>query len=159
MEKIESFKVNHLNLLRGVYVSRVDDYDGHKVTTIDIRVCRPYVDVTIPSPVLHTIEHLGATFLRKMSSLDKSVIYFGPMGCQTGFYLVLSGTYTSYEVLPALKEMFKYISNFEGPLPGGTEEECGNCHFHDIRRARSVSHRFYNEILLNPGKRNLNYPK
>lgn len=91
MENIESFKVNHLELHRGVYVSRVDDYDGHKITTIDIRVCRPYEDAPLPMPAMHTIEHLGATFLRKMSSLDNDVIYFGPMGCQTGFYLILNG--------------------------------------------------------------------
>lgn len=159
MEKIESFKVNHLDLHRGVYVSRFDDYGGHKVTTIDIRVCRPYEDATMPAPAIHTIEHLGASFLRQMSSLDKNIIYFGPMGCQTGFYLVLSGAFTSHEVLPAIKEMFKYIANFEGSLPGGTEQECGNCYFHDLRRARKIAHKFFNEILINPGIRNLNYPK
>lgn len=159
MKNIESFNVNHLNLRRGVYVSRVDDYNGYKVTTIDIRVCRPYEDSVLPVAAMHTIEHLGATFMREMSSLDKEVIYFGPMGCQTGFYLVVSGEHKSHEVLPAVKEMFKYISNFEGSLPGGTEKECGNCYSHDLKCARNIAHKFFNEILINPKIRNLNYPK
>lgn len=159
MENIESFKVNHLELHRGLYVSRVDNYDGHKTTTIDIRVCRPYEDAPLPMPAMHTIEHLGATFLRKMSSLDNDVIYFGPMGCQTGFYLILNGEYKSFEILPAVKEMFKYIANFEGALPGGTEKECGNCYSHDLKCARTIAHKFFNDILINPGIRNLNYQK
>lgn len=159
MEKIDSFKIDHLDLHRGVYVSRSDVFGENTVTTIDIRVCRPYEDVVMCTPAIHTIEHIGATFLRTMSSLDKDIIYFGPMGCQTGFYMILNGKFSSCEVLPAVKEMFKYISTFEGDIPGASEKECGNCYSHDLSGARKISHKFFNEVLSQAGFRNLNYQR
>lgn len=158
MHKIESFKVNHLELRRGVYISRKDTYGENKVTTVDIRVCKPYDDQPMPDAAMHTIEHIGATFFRMMSSVDKDTIYFGPMGCHTGFYLILNGDYTSHNVLPAVKAMFKYVATFEGPIPGATEKECGNYNLNDLKDARRIAHKFLNETLIYADAKNLNYP-
>lgn len=126
MEKIESFKINHLQLKPGVYVSRVDEVGDLKVTTYDLRMMQPYKDPVMDTGSIHTIEHLGATWLRN-SGFANNVIYFGPMGCRTGFYLILSGSWSSREIVPLVKEMFEFISTYEGEIPGATPHDCGNC--------------------------------
>ncbi len=125
MEKIASFQVNHLNLLPGLYTSRIDRSGGTAVTTFDLRMTAPNREPVLDQPALHTIEHLGATFLRNSARKDE-VVYFGPMGCRTGFYLLLFGEHTPEDVFPLVLEMCDFILAFEGEIPGAKPEECGN---------------------------------
>lgn len=158
MEQIKSFQIDHTKLQRGLYVARQDKMDGHTVTTFDIRVCRPYFEQTMDAPAIHTIEHLGATFLRTMSYVSGKVIYFGPMGCQTGFYLIVDGKQEVGDVKGVVREMFAWISTYEGQIPGASKKECGNADMHDLTEARRVAHQFYNEVLLNLDETNTVYP-
>lgn len=125
VETIESFKVNHLTLLPGLYVSRRDKKDGVTVTTFDLRLTAPNREPPADTPALHTIEHLGATFLRN-GEYSSDIVYFGPMGCRTGFYLVMFGELSSADVLPLVLDMCEFILGFEGDIPGATARECGN---------------------------------
>ena len=126
MEKITSFTIDHLRLVPGVYVSRKDMADTQTVTTFDLRITRPNEEPVMNTAEVHTIEHLGATFLRNHPEFKDRVLYFGPMGCRTGFYLLLSGDYESADILPLIKEMFQFISTFEGEVPGASAKDCGN---------------------------------
>lgn len=126
MEKITSFTIDHLRLVPGVYVSRKDMADTQTVTTFDLRITRPNEEPVMNTAEVHTIEHLGATFLRNHPEFKDRVLYFGPMGCRTGFYLLLSGDYESADILPLVKEMFQFISTFEGEVPGASAKDCGN---------------------------------
>ena len=134
MEKIESFRTNHLKLLPGLYVSRKDKRDGITVTTFDLRITAPNREPVIDMPALHTIEHLGATFLRSGDSKD-SIVYFGPMGCRTGFYFLTTGI-TDGEALELTKRALKFISEYEGEIPGVSPEECGNYRDHNLCLAK-----------------------
>ena len=125
MDKIESFKVNHLTLEPGLYVSRTDEREGVKVTTFDLRFTSPNREPVMDVPAIHTIEHLGATFLRN-SSRKEEVLYFGPMGCRTGFYLLMFGGLSPKNIFSLVLEMCDYILDFEGGIPGAKPEECGN---------------------------------
>lgn len=125
MQKIASFSVDHLTLKKGLYVSRVDGRDGTKVTTFDIRMRRSNFEPVMDMAALHTIEHLGATYLRNCPRKDE-IIYFGPMGCRTGCYLVMFGELDSESVSGLVKDMCRFILNFEGEIPGAKPEECGN---------------------------------
>ena len=116
MNKIASFTVNHLTLLPGIYVSRKDKVGEEVITTFDIRMTAPNREPVINTAEIHTMEHLGATFLRNHKEWAEKVIYFGPMGCRTGFYLLLSGNYGSSDVVPLMKEMFHFMASFEGDL-------------------------------------------
>ena len=126
MEKIASFTINHLTLLPGVYVSRKDNVGDSVITTFDLRMTRPNYEPVMNTAEVHTIEHLGATFLRNHEEFGSKTIYFGPMGCRTGFYLVLAGDYKSRDILPLLNDMFDFISGFEGEVPGASARDCGN---------------------------------
>lgn len=137
MEKIESFKVNHLKLKPGLYLSRVDEYDDCEVRTFDVRLVAPNVDDVLGTGCLHTIEHIGATFLRN-SCIKDDVVYFGPMGCRTGFYLVLFGDYEPSDLYVLMKELCDYIINFEGDIPGATPIECGNYLDQDLVGAKDI---------------------
>ena len=110
MEKIASFTVNHLNLLPGVYVSRKDNVGGNVITTFDLRMTRPNYEPVMNTAEVHTIEHLAATFLRNHKEYGEKIIYFGPMGCRTGFYLILAGEYESKDIVPLLKELYTFMS-------------------------------------------------
>ena len=125
METIASFTVDHLTLLPGLYVSRKDRSGGVTVTTFDIRVTRPNFEPVMDMPAVHTVEHIGATFLRN-SPAKASIVYFGPMGCRTGFYLLVFGDKEAGDLLPLVKEMFTYIVQFEGEIPGAQAAACGN---------------------------------
>lgn len=125
MKKIESFKVNHLNLQRGLYVSRRDVQQNVTVTTFDLRFTLPNAEPAMDTAALHTLEHLGATFLRNSAQAD-NVVYFGPMGCRTGFYLVMFGNLTSSDVYDLVVDMCRFILQFTGEIPGATAAECGN---------------------------------
>ncbi len=162
MEKIRSFQIDHTRLDRGLYVSRIDAEQpngGHIVTTFDIRVCKPYSDAPMDAAAIHTIEHIGATFLRTESFFSESTIYFGPMGCQTGFYLIIGGNHSVDEVKGTVKEMFSRIAVFDGTIPGSSETECGNASFHNLPEARRIAHKYYNEVLCSLDKTNTIYPR
>ncbi len=149
MEKIESFRVNHLELFSGIYVSRIDRQGGTAVTTFDLRITAPNREPVMDVPAIHTIEHLGATFFRN-SKYKNSTVYFGPMGCRTGFYLLVFGEITSPEIVPAVLEMCDYILEFEGEIPGASAEECGNYSEQNLSMAKYYIKR-YKEAVLKDG--------
>ena len=126
MEKIASFQIDHMKLQPGVYVSRKDQVGAQTVTTFDLRVTSPNEEPVMNTAEMHTIEHLAATFLRNEPTWKEKVLYFGPMGCRTGFYLLLTGDYTSRDVLPLLVECFRFIADFHGDVPGASARDCGN---------------------------------
>lgn len=157
MEKIASFKVNHLTLLPGVYVSRKDCFGGLLLTTFDIRFTRPNFEPVMNTAEIHTIEHLGATFLRNHQVYKDKIVYFGPMGCRTGFYLILSGDYTSAEIVPLMRELFDFIRTFEGQVPGACARDCGNYLDMNLPMARFVANRFYEDVLVHITEKQLVY--
>ena len=126
MEKITSFPIDHIKLLPGLYVSRKDMQGGVCVTTFDLRVTSPNEEPVMNTAEIHTIEHLAATYLRNDPSWKEKVLYFGPMGCRTGFYLLLFGDYTSEDVLPLVKNCFRFVADFADEVPGASAKDCGN---------------------------------
>ena len=126
MQKITSFTIDHLKLIPGIYVSRVDYAGESPITTFDLRMTSPNDEPVMNTAEMHTIEHLAATFLRNHAEFGDKTIYFGPMGCRTGFYLLLSGKYESCDIIPLIKEMFSFIAAFEGEVPGASAKDCGN---------------------------------
>ena len=160
MEKIASFKIDHNRLNRGIFVSRKDTTpSGDIITTFDIRLTEPNREKPVDGAALHTIEHLAATYLRNHPQWKDKVIYWGPMGCLTGNYLILSGDLKSEEILPLITETFKFIAGFEGEIPGATSRDCGNYKYNDLPEARKVAKRFLEEILENIRTENLIYPQ
>ncbi|WP_320047776.1 S-ribosylhomocysteine lyase [uncultured Ilyobacter sp.] len=160
MKKIASFTVNHIDLLRGVYVSRKDVVGNeHILTTFDIRMKRPNLEPVINNGELHTIEHLGATFLRNHKIWDERTVYFGPMGCRTGVYLIFKGDLTPVDVLPIITEMFQFIADFEGDIPGATARDCGNYLDMNLPMAKFEAKKFLEEVLLDVKDENMVYPK
>ncbi len=159
MEKIPSFTIDHIKLLRGVYVSRKDEVGGEVITTFDIRMKEPNREPVMGVPELHTFEHLAATYLRNDEEWKDKIIYFGPMGCCTGNYLLLKGDYKSEDILDLLKNMFKFISEFDEEIPGATAKDCGNYLCNNLPMARYEAKKFLNEVLNNIKDTNLNYPK
>ncbi|MCD7714247.1 MAG: S-ribosylhomocysteine lyase [Prevotella sp.] len=158
MKKIPSFTVNHLHLLRGVYVSRKDIVGGETLTTFDIRMKEPNREPVLGAPEQHTIEHLAATFLRNDGEWGEKVIYWGPMGCLTGSYLILKGDLSPRDILPLLRRMFRFIAGFEGEVPGATPRDCGNYLLMNLPMARLEAARFLS-LLENIGDENMIYPE
>ena len=158
MEKITSFTIDHLRLLPGVYVSRKDMVGDRVVTTFDIRMTRPNFEPVINTAELHAIEHLGATFLRNHKEWGKNILYFGPMGCRTGFYLLLNGDYESKDIVSLLKEMFTFIKDFEGEVPGACAKDCGNYLDINLPMAKYVAAKYLNEVLTDIKEDRLVYP-
>ena len=126
MEKIASFTINHIKLQPGVYVSRKDKVGEGVVTTFDLRMTSPNEEPVMNTAEVHAIEHLGATFLRNHPEYKDKIVYFGPMGCRTGFYLLLAGDYESRQILPLVTEMYEFIAAYEGEIPGASPMDCGN---------------------------------
>lgn len=155
MEKIASFQVNHLNLLPGLYLSRTDRKDQCLTSTFDLRMTAPNREPVMDTPAVHTIEHLGATFLRN-SGRKNEIIYFGPMGCRTGFYLVVFGGQTAEDVCPLVTEMCEFILDFEGEIPGAKPEECGNWSEQNLGMAKYYIRRYLQELTEN---KRLTYPE
>lgn len=147
METIASFTVDHMRLLPGVYVSRKDSTGQDVVTTFDIRMTRPNFEPVMNTAEMHTIEHLGATFLRNQEEWRDKVIYFGPMGCRTGFYLLLAGDYESEDIVPLLREMYDFIRLYEGEIPGAAPEACGNYLDQNLPMAKYLAERFLDNVL------------
>lgn len=158
MERISSFCIDHMKLLPGIYVSRKDSFGDCIITTFDIRITRPNFEPVMNTAEVHTFEHLIATYLRNHPKVSKSVVYFGPMGCRTGFYLILHGDYKSRDIVPLMKEVFEFVMNFSGKIPGATKEECGNCSDMDLVKAQSIARKFYHEVLQSISDKNLIYP-
>ena len=160
MQKIASFTIDHLRLLRGVYVSRKDTTpSGDILTTFDIRLTEPNRQPALSPESLHAMEHLAATFLRNNPEWKDRVVYWGPMGCCTGNYLILQGDLTSADILPLLKDTFSRIADFEGEVPGATPKDCGNYSFMDLPRAKEDARIFLEEVLEKITPENLEYPK
>ena len=158
MEKIASFTIDHLKLLPGVYVSRKDKVGQQVITTFDIRMTRPNFEPVLNTAEVHTIEHLGATFLRNDSEFKDKTIYFGPMGCRTGFYMVLAGDYDSKDVVELVTRMFIFMKDFEGDVPGACAKDCGNYLVMNLNMAKYVRDRYYNEVLKDIHETRLVYP-
>ena len=159
MEKIASFTIDHLKLLRGVYVSRKDNVGGSIVTTFDIRMTRPNFEPVMNTAEVHTIEHLAATFLRNHKEFGEKTVYFGPMGCRTGFYLLLAGDYISKDIVPLLMEMFEFISKYEGEVPGASAKDCGNYLDMNLPMAKYLAEKYLKEVLTDIEDERLNYPQ
>lgn len=148
MKKIESFTVNHLNLQRGLYVSRKDGQNGTTVTTFDLRFTVPNNEPVMDTPAIHTVEHLAATYLRNSERKD-DVVYFGPMGCRTGFYLVVFGDVQSADVFDLVCETCQFILDFQGEIPGATPVECGNYSEQNLPMAKWYTRRYLEDLVQN----------
>ena len=159
MEKITSFTVDHLRLVPGVYVSRVDQVAGNPITTFDLRMTRPNKEPVMNTAEVHTIEHLAATFLRNHAEYADKTIYFGPMGCRTGFYLILAGSYESKDIVPLMIEMFEFIRDFEGEIPGASAKDCGNYLDMNLGMAKYLAKKYLNEVLYDIKPDRLVYPE
>ena len=147
METIKSFTVDHKRLLPGVYVSRKDRTGHDVVTTFDIRMTRPNFEPVMNTAEIHTLEHLGATFLRNHKEWGDKIIYFGPMGCRTGFYLLLAGDYESEDIISLLREMFEFVCHFEGEIPGAAPEACGNYLDQNLPMAKYLAEKYLDHVL------------
>ena len=171
MEKIASFTINHLKLSRGIFVSRRDLVGGEVVTTFDIRMKEPNREPALGQGAIHTIEHLAATYLRNNPEWRDCIVYWGPMGCLTGNYLLLRGDYSSADILPLMRDTFSFIAGYEGEVPGATPADCGegevpgatpadcgNWLLHDLPMARYEARKYLTEVLEHPSRENLEYP-
>lgn len=159
MERIASFQVDHIRLNRGIYVSRIDEINGNYLTSFDIRMKLPNREPVINIAELHTMEHLGATFLRNHPIWKEQIVYFGPMGCRTGFYLILKGKLESKDIVELMKELYKFMAEFKGDIPGATAIECGNYLDQNLPMANYEAKKYLEETLENLGEENLNYPE
>ncbi len=157
MEQIASFTVNHMRLLPGIYVSRKDSTGQDVVTTYDIRMTRPNFEPVMNTAEIHTIEHLGATFLRNHEEWGDRIVYFGPMGCRTGFYLIVGGDYDSEDILPLMREMFEFIRNYEGEVPGAAPECCGNYLDLNLPMAKYLADKYLDQVLTGITQDRLKY--
>ena len=158
MEKIASFTIDHIKLQPGVYVSRKDMVGDSTVTTFDLRMTSPNEEPVMNTAEMHTIEHLAATFLRNHKEYANKTIYFGPMGCRTGFYLLLAGDYSSKDIVPLIIELFTFISEFQGDVPGAAAYNCGNYLDMNLPMANYLAKKYLDEVLLQIDETRLNYP-
>ena len=159
MEKITSFTINHLLLQPGVYVSRKDPVGGTTVTTFDLRLTSPNEEPVMNTAEVHAIEHLGATFLRNHPVWSSKVLYFGPMGCRTGFYLLLSGDYESKDIVSLMIEMWEFIRDYEGEIPGASPRDCGNYLDMNLPMAKYLAKKYLEEVLYQITEDRLVYPE
>ena len=158
MEKIPSFTIDHNRLLRGIYVSRHDKVGNEVVTTFDIRMKEPNREPALHIGALHTIEHLAATYLRNDAEWKDRVVYWGPMGCLTGNYLILKGNLKSADIVELMRRTFEFVASFNGEIPGAEPKDCGNYLLHDLPMAQWESRKFVDEVLNNITENNLQYP-
>lgn len=159
MEKIASFTIDHIKLQPGVYVSRKDKVGAETITTFDIRMTSPNEEPVMNTAEVHTIEHLAATFLRNHKSYKDKTIYFGPMGCRTGFYLLLAGDYKSSDIVPLMIEMFEFMRDYKGEVPGASPKDCGNYLDMNLPMANFLSGRFLDNVLYKIDNTRLVYPE
>ena len=147
MEKIASFTIDHIKLEPGIYVSRKDHIGQEVITTFDLRMTAPNDEPVMNTAEVHTIEHLGATFLRNHAEFKDKTVYFGPMGCRTGFYLLLAGDYESEDIISLLREMFEFVCHFEGEIPGAAPEACGNYLDQNLPMAKYLAEKYLGHVL------------
>jgi S-ribosylhomocysteine lyase len=159
MEKIPSFTINHLKLKRGIYVSRKDNVGGEVVTTFDIRMKEPNREPVLHPGAIHTIEHLAATYLRNDPQWKDRIIYWGPMGCLTGNYLLMRGDLISSDIVELMKKTFRFVADFEGEVPGAAAKDCGNYLLHDLPMAKWEAAKYLHEVLEEIQPENLQYPQ
>ncbi len=159
MEKIASFTIDHIKLQPGIYVSRKDRVGTETLTTFDLRMTSPNEEPVMNTAEMHTIEHLAATFLRNHSQWKERVIYFGPMGCRTGFYLILAGDLTSKEIVPLMQEMYQFIAEFSGEVPGASAMDCGNYLDMNLPMANYLAKKYLKEVLNDIQEERLIYPQ
>ena len=159
MEKIASFTIDHIRLKPGVYVSRQDKVGLEVITTFDLRITSPNDEPVMNTAEVHTIEHLGATFLRNHRDYGEKTIYFGPMGCRTGFYLLLAGEYCSKDIVPLITEMFEFIRDYRGEVPGASARDCGNYLDMNLPMARYYARKYLEEVLCERQAERLVYPE
>ena len=159
MEKIASFTIDHLKLVPGVYVSRKDTIGKEVITTFDLRMTSPNDEPVMNTAEVHTIEHLAATFLRNHPVYDDKTIYFGPMGCRKGLYLLLAGDLTSKEIVPLMIEMFEFIRDFKDEVPGASPKDCGNYLDMNLPMANYLAKRYLDNVLYNIDDSRLVYPE
>ena len=159
MEKIASFTIDHLKLVPGVYVSRKDTIGKEVITTFDLRMTSPNDEPVMNTAEVHTIEHLAATFLRNHPVYGNKTIYFGPMGCRTGFYLLLAGDLTSKEIVPLMIERFEFIRDFKDEVPGASPKDCGNYLDMNLPMANYLAKRYLDNVLYNIDDSRLVYPE
>lgn len=159
MKKITSFTIDHIKLVPGVYVSRKDPVGNEIITTFDLRMTSPNDEPVMNTAEMHAIEHLAATFLRNHTEFGLKTIYFGPMGCRTGFYLLLAGDYESKDIVPLMIELFQFIADFDDEIPGASAKDCGNYLDMNLPMARYLAKRYLNEVLLNITEKQLYYPE
>lgn len=159
MNKIPSFTINHEKLLRGIYVSRKDEVGGDTVTTFDIRMKEPNREPALHPGALHTIEHLAATYLRNDPEWRDRIVYWGPMGCLTGNYLLMRGNLEPQDILDLLRRTFAFIADFDGDVPGAAPRDCGNYLLHDLPMARLEARKYLTEVLERMEEENMKYPE
>ena len=159
MKKITSFTIDPLKLIPGVYVSRKDPVGNETITTFDIRMTSPNDEPVMNTAEMHTIEHLAATFLRNHKDYGAKIIYFGPMGCRTGFYLLLAGDYESTDIIHLLEEMFTFIADYEGEIPGASAKDCGNYLDMNLSMAKYLANKYLKEVLTDITPERLVYPE
>lgn len=159
MDKIPSFTINHNLLLRGIYVSRKDTIGGDTVTTFDIRMKEPNREPALHPGALHTIEHLAATYLRNAPEWKDNIVYWGPMGCLTGNYLLMKGDLQPSDIVELMKRTFRFVAEFEGEVPGAAPKDCGNYLLHDLPMARLEARRYLEEVLERITDDNMVYPE
>lgn len=159
MKTIASFTIDHQKLLPGVYVSRKDSVGNDIVTTFDIRMTRPNHEPVMNTAEMHTIEHLAATFLRNHQEFGSKIVYFGPMGCRTGFYLILAGDYESKDIVGLMKELYTFMAEFTGDVPGASAVECGNYLDMNLPMAKYLAKKFLTEVLDGIDESRLVYPE
>ncbi len=159
MDKIPSFTIDHIHLLRGIYVSRKDFVGGETVTTFDIRMKEPNREPALGQGAIHTIEHLAATYVRNDAEWKDRIIYWGPMGCLTGNYLLMRGDLQSEDIVELMQRTFRFVADFEGEVPGAAPKDCGNYLLHDLPMAKWESRKYLEEVLLQMKPENLHYPQ
>jgi S-ribosylhomocysteine lyase len=159
MNKIASFTINHLKLQPGIYVSRKDTIGQEVITTFDLRMTSPNEEPVMNTAEVHTIEHLAATFLRNHPVYGSRTIYFGPMGCRTGFYLLLAGDLSSADIVPLMIEMYEFIRDFHGDVPGASAKDCGNYLDMNLPMANYLANRYLNNVLYHIDESRLVYPE
>ena len=161
MEKIASFTIDHIKLQPGIYVSRKDQIGQEVVTTFDLRMTSPNEEPVMNTAEVHTIEHLGATYLRNKEEIRDKVIYFGPMGCRTGFYVIFAGDLESSDIINVLREAADYVLGYDDntPIPGYSPRDCGNYLDNNLKLAKIYMRKFKEEVLDNPVPERLNYPQ
>lgn len=159
MKPIASFTIDHMKLLPGVYVSRKDSVGNSVITTFDLRMTRPNFEPVMNTAEMHAIEHLAATFLRNHETYGSNIVYFGPMGCRTGFYLLLNGDFESKDIIPLMVELYEFIRDYEGEIPGAAAINCGNYLDMNLGMAKYLANRYLNEVLYNITEDRLVYPE